>query len=65
MARIPGAPAGALGFDSSIGLDRLRLILTIELGLCGVVLDFDAQRFKELQILIADFELGVAGEGGY
>jgi len=31
----------------------------------GVVVNFDAQRLQEFQILLADLEFGIAGQGGY
>ena len=37
---------------------------TNQAGLGGVVLDLDAQRLQELQVLIADLEFGIAGERG-
>src|SRR5438105_2679379 len=32
-------------------------------GLCGVVFDLDSQGLQELEILLADFEIRIAGQG--
>ena len=37
--------------------------LAVALDLCCIVLNFDAQRFKELHILIADLEFRLRAKG--
>src|SRR5579863_5233946 len=51
--------------DIDVGVkSKNKLVTPKRRALCRVLLDFDAQGLEELQVLIADFEFGIAAEGG-